>query len=202
MQLLSLIPTDPKALQRMGEMFDSDNDRMQAYHYYSEVCCVVCVITLPPALTPSSPPPGPSPSATILPASTSSLGWVPTSWTPSSVTKPFTTLTVQHTYSEHLTAPHLTTPHHTSPHRTSPHHISPHHTILVLSDTEQHSHLVLVRALSATKLLALYPIKEILTNSPKLASSSTVLLSTVYSARQARRDQLADDGGQLPSQDR
>ena len=37
MQLISLVPTDPGVLQRMGEMYDSDNDRSQAFQYYCEV---------------------------------------------------------------------------------------------------------------------------------------------------------------------
>ena len=37
MQLISLVPTDPGVLQRMGEMYDSDNDRSQAFQYHYEV---------------------------------------------------------------------------------------------------------------------------------------------------------------------
>ncbi len=37
MQLIPLVPTDPGVLQRLGEMYDADNDRSQAYQYHYEV---------------------------------------------------------------------------------------------------------------------------------------------------------------------
>lgn len=36
LQLISLVPTDPRVLQRVGEMYDSDNDRSQAFQYHYE----------------------------------------------------------------------------------------------------------------------------------------------------------------------
>ena len=36
LQLISLVPTDPTVLQRVGEMYDSDNDRSQAFQYHYE----------------------------------------------------------------------------------------------------------------------------------------------------------------------
>ncbi len=36
MQLVSLVPTDPRVLQRLGELYDGDNDRSQAFQYYYE----------------------------------------------------------------------------------------------------------------------------------------------------------------------
>ena len=30
------MPTDPRVLQRLGELYDSDNDRSQAFQYYYE----------------------------------------------------------------------------------------------------------------------------------------------------------------------
>ena len=38
MQLVSLVPTDPGVLQRMGELYDAEDDRSQAFQYYYEVC--------------------------------------------------------------------------------------------------------------------------------------------------------------------
>ena len=37
MQLVTLVPTDPGVLARLGELHDAENDRPQAYHYYYEV---------------------------------------------------------------------------------------------------------------------------------------------------------------------
>ena len=36
LQLISLVPTDPRVLQRVGEMYDSDDDRSQAFQYHYE----------------------------------------------------------------------------------------------------------------------------------------------------------------------
>ena len=37
-QLISLVPSDPGVLAKLGELYDAENDRSQAYHYYYEVC--------------------------------------------------------------------------------------------------------------------------------------------------------------------
>ena len=37
LQLISLVPTDPHVLQRVGEMYDQEGDRGQAYQYHYEV---------------------------------------------------------------------------------------------------------------------------------------------------------------------
>ena len=37
LQLLGLVPTDPGILQKMGEMFDAEGDKQQAYQYHTEV---------------------------------------------------------------------------------------------------------------------------------------------------------------------
>ena len=37
LQLISLVPTDPHILQRLGEMYDQEGDRLQAYQYHYEV---------------------------------------------------------------------------------------------------------------------------------------------------------------------
>jgi len=37
MQLLSLVPTDPNVLQRLGDMYE-DSDKSQSFQYYLEVC--------------------------------------------------------------------------------------------------------------------------------------------------------------------
>ena len=37
LQLLGLIPTDPHILQRLGQLFDSEGDKQQAYQYYYDV---------------------------------------------------------------------------------------------------------------------------------------------------------------------
>jgi len=36
MQLLSLVPTDPNVLQRLGDMYE-DSDKSQSFQYYLEV---------------------------------------------------------------------------------------------------------------------------------------------------------------------
>ncbi len=36
MQLVSLVPTDPRVLQKLGELYDADSDRSQAFQYYYE----------------------------------------------------------------------------------------------------------------------------------------------------------------------
>lgn len=37
LQLLGIIPTDAGILQKLGEIFDGENDKQQAYHYHFEV---------------------------------------------------------------------------------------------------------------------------------------------------------------------
>ena len=36
-QLLGIIPSDPGVLQKLGEMYDSIDDKQQAYQFYSDV---------------------------------------------------------------------------------------------------------------------------------------------------------------------
>ena len=36
MQLISLVPTDPTVLQRLGDMYE-DSDKSQSFQYYLEV---------------------------------------------------------------------------------------------------------------------------------------------------------------------
>ena len=35
--LISVVPTDPGILARLGSMFERDGEKSQAFHYYSEV---------------------------------------------------------------------------------------------------------------------------------------------------------------------
>ena len=52
MQLISLVPTDPGVLQRVGEIYDGE-DRSQAFQYYYEVSATDAVVqTTKPALPP------------------------------------------------------------------------------------------------------------------------------------------------------
>ena len=37
MQLVSLVPTDPSALCKLGEIYDSIQDKSQAFQYHFEV---------------------------------------------------------------------------------------------------------------------------------------------------------------------
>ena len=37
MQLVSLVPTDPAALSKLGEIYDSVQDKSQAFQYHYEV---------------------------------------------------------------------------------------------------------------------------------------------------------------------
>lgn len=37
LQLLGLVPTDPHIHQRLGQIFDSEGDKQQAYQYYFDV---------------------------------------------------------------------------------------------------------------------------------------------------------------------
>lgn len=36
-QLLGLVPTDAKALQKLGELYDHEGDKQQAHHYHNDV---------------------------------------------------------------------------------------------------------------------------------------------------------------------
>ena len=36
-QLISIVPTDPAILSRLGELFDNEGDKSQAYQYHYEV---------------------------------------------------------------------------------------------------------------------------------------------------------------------
>ena len=111
MQLISLVPTDPGILQRLGEMYDSDNDRSQAFQYHYEVRSLppsshfgaftspvkktytssatysmqlqTCSHTLPLPC---------SHSGTVPPTLMSSPGWVPTTWTLNLLTRQSTIL--------------------------------------------------------------------------------------------------------------
>ena len=40
MQLISLVPTDPTVLQRLGDMYE-DSDKSQSFQYYLEVFIAV-----------------------------------------------------------------------------------------------------------------------------------------------------------------
>ncbi len=96
MQLISLVPTDPGVLQRLGEMFDADNDRSQAFQYYFEVHILHCFIVTPLTVTLVLF----SHFATFQRTLTSSLGWEHTTWIHSLLTKPSTTLRELPWYSE------------------------------------------------------------------------------------------------------
>lgn len=37
MQLISVVPTDSQALSKLGELYDSEGDKSQAFQYYYEV---------------------------------------------------------------------------------------------------------------------------------------------------------------------
>ena len=37
MQLLSVVPTDPAVLSKLGEIYDNDQDKSQAFQYHYEV---------------------------------------------------------------------------------------------------------------------------------------------------------------------
>ena len=36
-QLLTLVPSDPGVLSKLGELYDSENEKSQAFHYFYEV---------------------------------------------------------------------------------------------------------------------------------------------------------------------
>ena len=37
MQLISVTPTDPQVLAKLGELYDTEGDKSQAFQYYYEV---------------------------------------------------------------------------------------------------------------------------------------------------------------------
>ena len=37
MQLITVTPTDPQVLAKLGELYDSEGDKSQAFQYYQEV---------------------------------------------------------------------------------------------------------------------------------------------------------------------
>ena len=37
MQLIGIVPTDPAILARLGELYDNEGDKSQAYQYHYEV---------------------------------------------------------------------------------------------------------------------------------------------------------------------
>lgn len=37
MQMISIVPTDPKILAKLGKLYDNEGDKSQAFHYYYEV---------------------------------------------------------------------------------------------------------------------------------------------------------------------
>ena len=43
MQLISLVPTDPTVLQRLGDMYE-DSDKSQSFQYYLEVLITTVII--------------------------------------------------------------------------------------------------------------------------------------------------------------
>ena len=45
MQLISLVPTDPTVLQRLGDMYE-DSDKSQSFQYYLEVLVTTVIISL------------------------------------------------------------------------------------------------------------------------------------------------------------
>lgn len=41
MQLISVVPTDSRALSKLGELYDSEGDKSQAFQYYYEVSVIL-----------------------------------------------------------------------------------------------------------------------------------------------------------------
>lgn len=37
LQLISVVPTDPHVLSKLGKLYDNEGDKSQAFHYYCEV---------------------------------------------------------------------------------------------------------------------------------------------------------------------
>lgn len=44
MQLIGVVPTDCSVLARMGEIYDNDGDKSQAFQYYYDVCIFIIII--------------------------------------------------------------------------------------------------------------------------------------------------------------
>lgn len=44
MQVISVTPTDPQALAKLGELYDNEGDKSQAFQYYYEVEAISLVI--------------------------------------------------------------------------------------------------------------------------------------------------------------
>lgn len=46
MQLISVVPTDSRILSKLGELYDSEGDKSQAFQYYYEVSIILlCFFT-------------------------------------------------------------------------------------------------------------------------------------------------------------
>ena len=44
MQLISVTPTDPHVLAKLGELYDNEGDKSQAFQYYYEACPLYLII--------------------------------------------------------------------------------------------------------------------------------------------------------------
>jgi len=42
LQLISVVPTDPHVLSKLGKLYDTEGDKSQAFHYYYEVLGLYC----------------------------------------------------------------------------------------------------------------------------------------------------------------
>lgn len=42
LQLISVVPTDPHVLAKLGKLYDNEGDKSQAFHYYYEVLALYC----------------------------------------------------------------------------------------------------------------------------------------------------------------
>lgn len=42
LQLISVVPTDPHILSKLGQLYDNEGDKSQAFHYYYEVFALYC----------------------------------------------------------------------------------------------------------------------------------------------------------------
>lgn len=45
MQVISVTPTDPQALAKLGELYDTEGDKSQAFQYYYEVGAIAFPFT-------------------------------------------------------------------------------------------------------------------------------------------------------------
>lgn len=41
LQLITVVPTDPHVLSKLGNLYDTEGDKSQAFHYYSEVLALI-----------------------------------------------------------------------------------------------------------------------------------------------------------------